>query len=198
MFGNKALAFLSVSALLLSSLGCSMLQKMAKVNMFEGDNAVKAAQAIKDKVGAEVQVIRTEIRSDQMSVTIRSPKNPKDIDKYTYKNGRVSDPEPVQVMQMGDLAMTGDKYQTTNIDEIGFAALPATIAKAVELSKLEDAKVTLITMENDHPGNTDPTQKLKPLGSVPLVFTWRLFVEAPRGRKDFWADRSGKLNEKAF
>jgi hypothetical protein len=201
MFGNKALAFLSVSALFLSSLGCSMLQKMTKVDMFEGDNAVKAAQAIKDKVGAEVQVIRTEIRRDRMSVTIRSPKNPKDMDQYTYQNGRVSDPEPVQVMQMGDLAMTGDKYQTTNIDEIGFANLAATVAKAKELSKLEDAKVETVTMAYEHPTHTNPPkpgERMKPLGEVTLVFTWRLFVEAPRGRKDFWADKSGKLNEKAF
>lgn len=197
MFGNKALAFLSFSALFVSSLGCSMIQKIAKADMFEGDNAVKAAQAIKDKVGAEVKVIRTEIRRDRMSVTIRSPKNPKDMDIYTYESGSVSGPEPVQVMQMGDLVMTGDKYQTTNIDEIGFANLAATVAKAIELSKLEDAKVNTVTMEFDYPGHTNPSEK-RPLGEVPLVFTWRLFVEAPRGRKDFWADKSGKLNEKAF
>ena len=31
-----------------------------------------------------------------------------------------------------------------------------------------------------------------------FVLTWRLFVEGPRGRKDFWADKNGKLNEKSF
>ena len=198
MFGNKVLACVSFSALLLFSLGCSMLQKMAKVDMFEGDNAVKAAQAIKDKVGGEVQVIRAEIRRDKMSVTIRSPKNPKDMDTYTYENGRVSDPEPVQVIQMGNLAMTGEKYQTTNIDEIGFNALSATIARAIELSKLEDAKVNTVSMAYEHPMHTNPGERTKPLGSVALVFTWRLFVEGPRGRKDFWADKSGKLNETPF
>jgi hypothetical protein len=36
------------------------------------------------------------------------------------------------------------------------------------------------------------------IGKSKLVFTWRLFVEGPRGRKDFWADKNGKLNEKWF
>lgn len=197
MFGNNVLACVCFAALFVSSLGCSMLKNMAQSNMFEGDTAVRAAQAIKEKVGAEVKVIRTEIRRDKMSVTIRSPKNPKDIDIYTYANGRVSGPEPQQVIQMGDLAMTGDKYQTTDIDEIAFDSLPATVAKAIELSKLEDAKVNTVTMAFDYPGRTNPSEK-RPMGQVPLVFTWRLFVEAPRGRKDFWADKSGKLNEKAF
>jgi hypothetical protein len=199
----KSILFAGFAAavLLTAGLGCGRLAETMNVNLFEGDNAVKAAAKIKEKVGAEVKVIRAEIRKEEMEITIQSPKNPKDIDKYTFKGGKVTGPEPVQVISMGDLTMTGDKYQTTNIDEIGFAAIPATIKEAIALSELENASVDLVSMAYEHPSATTPRaegERVKRLGQVQLVFTWRLFVQGPRGRKDFWADKNGKLNPKPF
>lgn len=193
---------LAVLSLLIAGLGCSNIPLPGKVNLFEGDNAAKAAAKIKDKVGSEqVKVIRAEIRKETMEITIQSPKNPKDMDSYKFEKGVVSGPVPVQVMTLGPLEMTGDKYQTTNIDEIGLTAIPATIKRAVELSKLENADVTLVSMAYESATHTVPKvegEKVKPFGQMPLVFTWRLFVEGPRGRKDFWADKNGKLNETPF
>src|SRR4051812_9545455 len=106
---NKINLCLVGVCLALATLGCSKLAAVgAKVNLFEGDNAAKAADAIKAKVGGPTNVIRVEMHSDEMKVTIQSPKNAKDIDEYTYKNGSVDGPQPVQVMQIGDLSMTGD------------------------------------------------------------------------------------------
>lgn len=199
---NLSTSCLGFTFVLLIGLGCGRLAVSGKVDLFEGDNAVKAAQKIKEKIGSDpVKVIRAEIRKDEMSVTIRSPKNPKDIDKYEFKNGSVSGPEPVQVITIGNAEMNGEKYQTTNIDEIGFQAIPETISRAVALSKLENADVELVSMAFEHPTHTTPQvegQRMKRLGEVELVFTWRLFVQGPRGRKDFWADKSGKLNETPF
>ena len=199
--GNNFLAAVGLFTLMSASLGCTMLQKIAKVNLHEGDNAAKAAHAIKAKIGGDVKVIRVEVRPDKMVVTVRSNKNPKDIDKYEYANGSVRGPEPVQVMSLGSLEMNGERYQVIDIDEIAWAALPATIARAKELSKLEDAEIDLVSMEFNYPGHTAPKdsrERTRPMGDSPLVFTWRLFVQGPRGRKDFWADKNGKLNETAF
>ncbi|HEV7701582.1 MAG TPA: hypothetical protein VGO43_15230 [Pyrinomonadaceae bacterium] len=222
---NKLGLCLAGAFLLAAVLGCSRLGQLGgKVNLFEGDTAAKAAAAIKDKVGGPTNVIRVEMRTDEMKVTIQSPKNAKDIDEYTYKNGSVSGPEPVQVMQIGDLAMTGDKYGTTPIDEIGWANIPATVQRAIEVSKLENAKVNTLSMDaevvtqgspelkeqldKETDAKRDACMKSSNMGPClqrlmigqgrPLVLTWRLFVESPRGRKDFWADKDGKLNEKAF
>jgi hypothetical protein len=214
------------ACVLAAVLGCSKLNVPgAKVNLFEGDNAAKAAGKIKDKVGSpDVKVISVSMHTDELEVTIQSPKNAKDIDKYTFRDGAVAGPEPVQVMQFGDLAMTGDKYGTTPIDEIGWANIPATVGRAIEISKLENAKVNTLSMDaqsvtqgspelkeqmdkeqkakkdeclkGPNPGNC--FQKMIIGQGGPLVLTWRLFVEGPRGRKDFWADKTGKLNEKAF
>ena len=243
---NIVTAIIALAFLLIAGLGCSKLSIPGRVNLLEGDGAVKAAAAVKEKIGAStVNVIRISIRPDEMEVTIQSPKNPKEIDKYTYKNGAVTGPEPVQVFSFGDKEMTADKYQTTPIDEIGFANIPATVQRAIELSKLENGKVDLVSMDLQGVDQGSPNlkeerlkelekldedlkekqkacfkagpevakclldlfpldQKLKDLrsgdtiGKTKLVLTWRLFVEGPRGRKDFWADKSGKLNEKSF
>lgn len=242
---KNVLTCITAFAALIFVLSCGRFTSLTKSNLLEGDNAAKAAAAVKDKVGGPVNVIRVELRTDEMEITIQSPKNPKDIDKYTYKNGMVTGPEPVQVISMGQLEMTGDKYGTTPIDEIGWTNVPATIKRAIELSKLENAKVDLISMDNQNIENGTPNIKedrekkrdelkkdiderrkacskdvstmaecwkgLKPdedklreltfgnsLGKAKLVLTWRLFVEGPRGRKDFWADMNGKLNEQSF
>lgn len=198
MIANKISSLVAASALLAGSLGCSMLKNVAGGNLHEGDNAAQAAQKIKETIGGDVRVIRAEVRPDKLEVTIRSNKNPKDIDKYEYVNGSVKGPEPVQVLSLGELEMTADKYQTVGIDEIGWAALPAAVERAKELSKLEDSKVGTISMSFDYPGHTAPKnskERTRPAGESALVFTWRLFVEGPRGRKDFYADKSGKINE---
>lgn len=198
---NRFPAAIGISCVLVAGLGCSMLQKMAAANLHEGDNAAQAAKKIKEKIGGEVQVIRAEVRPGKMEVTVRSNKNPKDIDKYKYANGSVSGPEPVQVMTLGSLEMTADKYQTVEIDEIGWAEIPVTVARAKELSKLENAEIDLVSMAFEHPSHTlpkDSPEGKKPIGEAKLVFTWRLFVQGPRGRKDFWADKVGKLNETPF
>jgi len=153
--GNKLLASIGLSALFFTSLGCSMLQTMARTNLHEGDHAAQAAKKIKDKIGGEVRVIRAEVRPDRMEVTVRSNKNPKDIDKYEFKNGSVSGPEPVQVLTLGSLEMTGERYQTVEIDEIGWGAIPGTVARAKELSKLENAEIGLVSMAFEHPSHTE-------------------------------------------
>lgn len=224
---NIVTGILAIGALVIV-LSCSRFGGLVKTDLFEGDNAAKAATAIKDKVGGPVNVIRVEMHSDELEITIQSPKNPKDIDKWTYKNGSVTGPEPVQVMSIGNATMTGDKYDTTPIDDIGWANVPATIKKAIELSNLENAKVNLISMDGQRPETADPELKAqsekdreaqrkacmeKPAGGIgdclrkltfgnltggKFVLTWRLFVEGPRGRKDFWAKKDGTLNEKPF
>lgn len=159
MANNKLIAGLSVLLLFLTSLGCSMVQKLSKANLFEGDNAAKIAKQIKQKIGSDkVDVIRASIDQDEMSVTVRSPKNPKDIDTYKYENGTVSGPEPERVLNLGPgMEYTADKMPTTNFDDIAFDKVPEAIKKAVQLSGIEGGKPS-ISMDNDKE-STDPAIK---------------------------------------
>ncbi len=188
---NSISVFLATAILVVVALGCSKLALPGKVNIFEGDNALKAAAKIKEVAGSDkVRVIRAEIRKEKMVLTVQSPTNPKNIDSYTYRDGTVTGPVPEKAFSFGDREMTADKYISTEISEIGFAAIPETIKQAITDSKVENGDVDLISMEPDLPkGGT--------LGDTPLVFMWRIFVEGPRGRKSLWADKAGKLNGRA-
>lgn len=179
--------------LFIVTLGCSNIIP-GKVDLFESDNAAKAATAIKQKAGTDkVNVIRVEVRPHVMKVTIQSPTNPKEQDEYTFERGSASGPEPVKIHNV----FANNIPNTTEIGEINFAAIPATIKRAIELAEAEGAKVDLISMDHQNAAIANPKLENQSEGKK-WALTWRIFVEGTRVSKYFWADKQGKLNEKAF
>ena len=234
---NLATMWTAVFVLLIAVLGCNRFSTLGSVDLYEGDNAAKAAAAIKEKIGAnKIGVIMAEVRKDSMKITIQAPDNPKNMDEYTYEKGRASGPKPVQAMSFGNLEMTADKYHLTDFSEINFAAIPETVRKAIARSGLENGKVDVISMDQEYAETTHPdlkaekkrktdelrqqildktkecfkttssncmeelrqlqkqqTDMMTGRGERQWDLAWRLFVEGPRGRKDFYADKQGNL-----
>ena len=231
------------SLLLLAVLGCKQLANVASADLFQGDNAAKAAAAIKSKVGVDhVKVISAEVRKDSMKITIQAPDNPKNMDEYTFEKGRASGPKPVQVMSLGNLEMTADKYHVTDLGDINFAAIPDTVQKAITRSGLENGKVDLISMENAYAETVNPNLKAEKkrkaddlrkqitaktaecikttapsncmdelhqlqkqqmnsmmgTGERQWDLAWRIFLEGPRGRKDYYADKQGNIVDNPY
>jgi len=229
---------------ILVGLGCSRFAIPRDVDLFEGDNAAKAIAKIKERIGADsVKVIEAAVYKNKMTITIQASGNSKNLDKYTFEKGAASGPEPVQAVSFGNLTMTADKYHLTDLSEINFAAIPDTVRKAIELSKLENAQVDVISMDQQHAELTNPKlkedqkrgaddldkqirekmeecskqstfpekcfdelttlQKKKTdlrsaRGDAQWDLAWRIFVEGPRGRKDFWADKQGNIIENPY
>ena len=232
----------AILVVLMAILGCSRLTTIGSVDLYQGDGAAKAAAAIKEKVGAsKIGVIRAEVRKDSMKITIQAPDNPKNMDEYTFEKGRATGPKPVQAMSFGTLEMTAEKYHLTNFDDINFGAIPETVRKAIARSGLENARVDVISMDQEHAETTHPDLKaekqrkkeelsrqirdkskecfkstsskcfdeLSALQKQQSNMTfgkeerqwdlaWRLFVEGPRGRKDYYADKQGNLIENPY
>jgi hypothetical protein len=228
--------------LLLAVLGCKQLANVGSADLFQGDNAAKAAAAIKSKVGVDqVKVISAEVRKDSMKITIQAPDNPKNLDEYTFEKGRATGPKPVQVMSLGNLEMTADKYHVTDLSDISFAAIPDTVQKAIARSGLENGKVDLISMENAYAETVNPglkaekkrkAEELKKqiqdkstecfkgvsnrcmeelhalqkqqmnsmmgAGQKQWDLAWRIFIEGPRGRKDYYADKQGNIVDNPY
>src|SRR5436190_1108930 len=228
--------------LLLAVLGCKQLANVGSTDLFQGDNAAKAAAAIKSKVGADqVKVISAEVRKDSMKITIQAPDNPKDLDEYTFEKGRATGPKPVQAMSLGNLEMTADKYHVTDLSDISFAAIPDTVQKAIARSGLENGKVDLISMENAYAETVNPGLKAEKkrkadelknqiqektsecfksvndkcmeelhalqkqqmnsmmgAGQRQWDLAWRIFIEGPRGRKDYYADKQGNIVDNPY
>lgn len=226
-------------------IACDRLVIPGNVDLFEGDNAKQAVAKIKTKIGAEkVKVIRAEIRQNVMKIQIQAPDNPKNIDEYTFERGSVSGPKPVEILSLGKLEMTGDKYHPTDLDEIDFGAIPGTIIQAIALANTEGAEVELISMDLQKAEMTNPqlkqqrkseaaelTKKIeqkekecfssksfpeKCLNDLLQLknrerelssntgkvkdwdLAWRIFIRGTRARKDFWADKKGKIIENPF
>jgi len=234
---NLATMGTAMLVVLIAVLGCSRFSTLGNVDLYQGDNAAKAAAAIKEKIGAsKIGVIMAEVRKDSMKITIQSPDNPKNMDEYTFEKGRASGPKPVQAMSFGKLEMTADKYHLTDFSEINFAAIPETVRKAIARSGLENGRVDVISMDQEYAETTHPdlkaekkrkTEELKQQildktkecfkttstncmnelrdlqkqqsdmmmgrGERQWDLAWRIFVEGPRGRKDFYADKQGNL-----
>ncbi len=240
---NLATMCAAMLVVLVAVLGCSRFSTLGNVDLYEGDNAAKAAAAIKNKIGAsKIGVIMAEVRKDSMKITIQAPDNPKNMDEYTYEKGRASGPKPVQAMSFGNLEMTADKYHLTDFSEINFAAIPETVKKAIARSGLENGRVDVISMDQEYAETTHPdlkaekkrkkdelqkqiedkmnecfkasdenkcTKELNALqkqqqdmmmgrGERQWDLAWRLFVEGPRGRKDFYADKQGNLIDNPY
>ena len=239
---NLATMSLALVVVLIAALGCSRFSTLGNVDLYEGDNAAKAAAAIKDKIGEnKIVVIMAEVRKDSMKITIQAPDNPKNMDEYTYEKGRASGPKPVQAMSFGNLEMTADKYHLTDFSEINFAAIPETVRKAIARSGLENGRVDVISMDQEYAETTHPdlkaekkrkadelrqqildktkecfkttssncmdelrqlekqrTDAMMGRGERQWDLAWRLFVEGPRGRKDFYADKQGNLIDNPY
>ncbi len=231
---NSATVITSIIALFIVTLGCSKLASVGVVNMFEADNAAKAAAAIKEKVHSDnIKVIRAEVRKNSMSITIQSPDNPRNMDEYVYEKGSVTGPKPVQAMSIGNLDMTAEKYTLTDIGDINFAAIPQTAQKAIASSGLDGGQIDLISMEDENSSTIHPkteadkkrdAEELKKkvkekqdecskltasndcsrqlfllqtgFANTKLELGWRIFVESPRGRKDFYAYKHGEIVDK--
>jgi thiamine phosphate synthase YjbQ (UPF0047 family) len=240
----RNLSTLSVgfAVLLFAVLGCKQLTRVGDVNLFQGDGAAKAADAIKSKVGTDqVKVIRAEVRKDSMKITIQAPDNPRNMDEYTFEKGRASGPKPVQAMSLGNLEMTGDKYHVTDLKDINFAAIPDTVQKAIARSGLENGEVDLISMETTYAETVHPDLKAEKKRQADELkqqildktnecvkttaskcmdelhqlqkqqmnsmmgkqerqwdLAWRIFVQGPRGRKDYYADKQGNIVDNPY
>ena len=239
---NSSAAGAAFFLLLIAVLGCKQLANVGNADLFQSDNAAKAAAAIKSKVGADhVKVISAEVRKDSMKITIQAPDNPRNMDEYTFEKGRASGPKPVQAMSLGNLEMTGEKYHVTDLSDINFGAIPDTVQKAIARSGLENGKVDLISMENAYAETVNPnlkaekkrkaddlTKQIKDKSAECFKSTsskcfddlhqlqkqqmnsmmgreerqwdlaWRIFIEGPRGRKDFYADKQGNIVDNPY
>ncbi len=191
---NTSISGLAIVLLFTAILGCGKLGLPGNVDLFEGDNAAKAAAAIKEKAGTDkVNVISAEVRPNVMKVTIQSPANPKEQDEYTYERGSASGPKPVKIPSV----FADFPTRTTEIGEINFAAIPATIKRAIEAAKADGAKVELISMDQQPNPRIIPSTK-EEYEATKWDLEWRIFVEGTRISKSFWADKQGNLNEKSF
>jgi hypothetical protein len=194
----------------------------AKMNIFEGTTAQDGAAKIKAKVGGDaLKISHIEIHEDRMEITVQDPNKPKNFDKYTYEEGTVKGPEPVEALVLGNQEFTADKSRLFDLSELNLGAIPDTCKKAEARAQIEQGKCELISIDWEHASNTrskaenekrqaderaerqrrmksgkteDPMARLR-RQTGDLAVTWRIWVKGPRATKYFWADPKGNLSD---
>ncbi|HEV7473651.1 MAG TPA: hypothetical protein VGN90_06370 [Pyrinomonadaceae bacterium] len=194
----------------------------AKMNLFEGTNALDGATKIKQKLGVDdLKIKYLEIHEDRMEVTIQDPAKPKNFDEYTYSKGVLSGPKPVAALVLGDQEFTADKSKLFSLSEIDLGQVPEVCRKASERAQVEDGKPELISIDW---GNASLVQskaekaqradaerkdfeRQARSGTIEdrlrlrlnnLVVVWRVWIKGPRATKDYWFDAKGKLSEEPY
>jgi hypothetical protein len=207
----------------LAGLGCKFSSLTdAKMNMFEGVNALDGAAKIKAKVGsATLKVSHMEVHEDRVEIVVQDPNKPKNFDKYIYEKGAVKGPEPVQALVLGNEEYSADKARLFDLSEINLGAVPGTCQKAAERAEIEQGKCEAIEVDWQSASNTRSRaenekrradekvefQRQMKSGKVEdqmakfrreagdLAVTWRIYIRGPRATKYFWADSKGNLSD---
>lgn len=208
------------------AIGCKLSSLPgAKMNMFEGTNALDGATKVKQKLGVDdLKVKYIEIHEDRLQITIQDPTKPKNFDEYTYANGVLTGPKPVEALVLGEQEFTADKSRLFSLSETNLGLVPEVVRKASERAQVEEGKPELISIDWGHASLTqtkaekeqrradeakeferqalagkmeDQFNKLQRRLSD-LVVTWRVWIKGPRATKDYWFDAKGKLSEEPY
>src|SRR6185295_2108497 len=110
--GKSADMIATLCLLGLVAIGCKLSSSLpgAKMNMFEGTNALDGANKVKQTLGVDDLKIKSiSIHEDRLEITIQDPAKPKNFDEYTYAKGVLSGPKPVEALVLGDQEFTADK-----------------------------------------------------------------------------------------
>ena len=216
----------TVFLLALVALNCKLSSLPGgKMNMFQGTNAKDGATRIKQKLGVDdVKVKYIEIHEQRMQITLQDPAKPKNFDEYTYANGVVTGPKPVEALVIGNQEFTADKTKLFSLSDIDLGLVPDLCRKAAERAQVEDGKPDLISIDWASGSLTqskaekeqrradeakefqrqardgkmaDVFDKLRGKSNA-LVVTWRVWIRGPRASKDYWFDAKGKLSEEPY
>jgi hypothetical protein len=207
----------------LVAIGCKLSSLPgAKMNMFQGTNALDGANKVKQKLGVDdLKIKYISIHEDRIEITIQDPAKPKNFDEYTYSNGVLTGPKPVEAMVLGDQEFTADKSKLFSLSEIDLGQVAEVCRKASERAQVEDGKPELISIdwgnasliqskaekeqawaeerkefERQARSGTIEDRLRRRLNN--LVIVWRVWIKGPRATKDYWFDAKGKLSEEPY
>ncbi|MFG2844429.1 hypothetical protein ACGF12_14845 [Kitasatospora sp. NPDC048296] len=129
----------------------------AKADLFTAPAIDQAIQALAKKVGASpMKVLEFNVYSNLISVEAADPAKPNEVNKFTYRDGSVEDPQPVKLTTTGSkdpsAALKENLFDSTEIKPEVLAKL---LAEAAAASKIEGAKTGGLLVKRDLPFSND-------------------------------------------
>jgi len=152
-------------------------QTAPKGVMFESDAMIQDfLSQLKEKLGTDDPNVLDLLVYDQYAmIKVQDPKKPENIDGYTYRDGKLSDPAPVKIMGSGKI-----EDNVFRLSEVNLAALPKLTEEIREkLKDVEGGSIVGYSIDRGLPFKKD-------VEINPLLNSTRKTITAD-------ADKNGKL-----
>ena len=131
--------------------------------------ASQAIAAVQERLGADARVLRVQLGHEEVALDAQNAAVPAHVDRYTWREGRFADPEPVAVGRN----LRQLKAQLFALREVRLEVVERVLSEAVQATETEDGQVTSVTIERD-----SYSSDFGDGWTVPQV---RVYVNGPRG-----------------
>ncbi|MFJ9846855.1 hypothetical protein ACIRYZ_41770 [Kitasatospora sp. NPDC101155] len=155
----------------------------AKADLFTAPAIDQALQALAKKVGASpMKVLKIDVFPDFVSVEAADPAKPTEVNKFTYRDGGVMEPQPVKLSTTGSddpgAVLKENLFDST---EVKPEALAKVLAGAAAASKVEGGKAGGAIIQRNLPFSS----------TIQIIVN----VDGTRANKQVRATLDGKITE---
>lgn len=111
---------------------------------------VPALAEIRARFTDPIQALDLRVYSDRIVLQAQDPNEPTHVDQYVYRNAKVSGPVPVKLQGKGKL-----EDNLFPLEDVKLDALPSIVARALDASPVEKAKVSHVRIKRNLPEEMD-------------------------------------------
>jgi len=123
----------------------------AAVNLFE--DASDLTDQLRKAIAGRVMIDELTLYQDSASLDIQDPKRKENIDRWSYRKGKLALPEPVKLS--GDYSQADLDAGVFPMESIDFKLIPMMIQDAKARLKMPDGKTTSLTLKRGFPFNDE-------------------------------------------
>jgi hypothetical protein len=148
---SRALTCLVVLAVLAPAPSAWVAPEKAAVSLFE--DASDFTAQLRKAVPGRVMIDELTLYQDSATLDVQDPRRKENIDRYSYKDGKLKAPEPVKLS--GDYSQADLDAGVFPLESIDFKLIPTMIEDAKTRLKMPDGKVTVLTLKRGFPFNDE-------------------------------------------
>jgi hypothetical protein len=145
--GRGTACRLAVLVLALAAPAWSAPDKGAAVDLFEDASDLTAQ--LRKAIAGRVMIDELTLYRDSATLDIQDPKRKENIDRYSYRKGKLELPEPVKLS--GDYTQADLDAGVFPLESLDFKLIPTMIEDAKTRLKMPDGKVTSLSAKRGDP-----------------------------------------------
>ena len=132
------------------------------------DQAAPIVREVQRRLGDDVRILSLEVWPEEALIAVQDPQNSAHVDRYGYRDGSLSSPEPMAVGRNARQV----RARLFALRDVNLSVLPSIVSAAPDAVQTEEGRVTHALLERAQGWNTESSWG-RPV--------WRVYVEGPRG-----------------